>query len=123
MHIRMLLVVLTALFALPLSTLAKDSTQTNQVLSLEQVVAIALKNSPGLNQQFNTVRSAEITVSQRQVDFYPDLNLNVSVSEDLDINVELSTSVNLFNRFADIADLRISELHLEADLENLSQKE
>lgn len=118
----MLLVVLTALYALPLSTQAKDSAQTNQVLSLEQAVAIALKNSPGLNQQINTVKSAEITVSQRQADFYPDLSLSASGSEDLDMNVELSTSVNLFNGFADIADLQNSELHLEAELENLSQE-
>lgn len=119
----MLLVVLTALFALPLSTLAKDPAQTNQVFSLEQAVAIALKNSPGLNQQVNTVKSSEITVTQRQVDFYPDLNLKASGSEDLDMNVELSTSVNLFNGFADIAELQSSELHLEAELENLSQEE
>ncbi|MGB3209269.1 MAG: TolC family protein [Desulforhopalus sp.] len=119
----MLLVVFITLFALPFSATAKESAQTNQVLSLEQAVAIALKNSPGLNQQVNTVKSASITVSQRQADFYPDLSLSASGSEDLDMNVKLSTSVNLFNGFGDIAELQSSELHLEAELENLSQEE
>lgn len=123
MHNRMLLVVFITLFALPFSATAKESAQTNQVLSLEQAVAIALKNSPGLNQQVNTVKSASITVSQRQADFYPDLSLSASGSEDLDMNVKLSTSVNLFNGFGDIAELQSSELHLEAELENLSQEE
>jgi len=116
------------MFAVPFSTLAEDSPQANQVLSLEKAVYMALQNSPGLNQQINTVKSAEITVSQRQADFYPDLSLAASGSEDLDMNevntnLELSTSVNLFNGFADIAELQYSELYLEAELENLSQEE
>jgi outer membrane protein len=128
MHFQILSIVLFLLLAVPFSAPAEDSPQANQVLSLEKAVLIALKNSPGLNQQINTVKSAEITVSQRQADFYPDLNLKASGSEDLDMNVvntnvELSTSVNLFNGFADIADLQNSALHLEAELKNLSQKE
>ena len=128
MQFQILSIVLFLLFALPFFAPAKDSLQANQDLSLEKAVLIALKNSPGLNQQINTVKSAERIVSQRHADFYPALNLKASGSEDLDMNVvnmnvELSTSVNLFNGFADIAELQNSELHLEAELENFSQEE
>jgi outer membrane protein len=123
MQFQILSILLFLLFAKPFSAPAEDLPQVNQALSLEKAVLIALKNSPSLNQQINTVKSAEINVSQRQTDFYPDLNLSTTGSEDLDMNVELSTSVNLFNGFADIAKLQNSELHLEAELENLSQEE
>lgn len=120
---QILSIVLFLLLASAISAPAEDSLQPNQVLSLEQAVLIALKNSPGLNQQVNTVKSAERTVSQRQADFYPNLTLATSGAEDLDMNVELSSSVNLFNGFADTAALKNSELLLKAEQENLSREE
>ncbi|WP_319550349.1 TolC family protein [Desulfogranum marinum] len=116
-------IILFLLLALPFSAPAKDSQETNPALSLEQAVLIALKNNPALHQQINTVKSAEVIVSQRQADFYPDLSLKTTGSEDLDMNVELSSSVNLFRGFADTAALQNSELLVKAEQENLSREE
>lgn len=118
-----LTIVLLTLLPLPFPASAEDSLQTNQVLSIEQAALIALSNNPSYAQKENTVESAEITVSQQQANFYPDLNFKASGSEDLDMNVELSASVNLFNGFADIAALKNSEQLLEAELKSLSQEE
>ena len=77
----------TALFTLLtllLPTTGKSLTQTGQVLSLEQAVTIALKNNPGFAQQANDMKSAEVTVSQQQADFYPNLVLKASGSERFD---------------------------------------
>ena len=133
----------TALFTLLillLPTTGKSLTQTEQVLSLKQAVIIALKNNPGFAQQVNGMKSAEVTVSQQQADFYPDLVLEASGSERFDksqddstgnaesrsvtsMNVGVVSSLNLFNGFGDIAALKNSELLLQAELESLSQAE
>lgn len=140
MHIQILSIILFTLLSLPLAILAKNLPQTEQGLSLEQAVVIGLKNNPSLNQQVNTVQSAEITVSQQRADFYPDLTLEASGSKRFDnspetitgsaenrdvtaVGVELSSTVNLFNGFADIAALKNAELLLEVELESLSQEE
>lgn len=116
-------ILLLMLLFLPFPAAAENALQKEQVLSLEQAVLIALGHNPSYAQQENTVESAEITVSQQQANFYPDLNFRASGSEDLDMNVELSTSVNLFNGFADNAALKNSEQLLKAELESLSQEE
>ena len=133
----------TALFTLLvvfLPTTGKSLTQPEQVLSLEQAVTIALKNNPGFAQQVNNMKSAEVTVSQQRADFYPNLQLEASGSERFDtsqedstdsaesrsvtsLNVELSSSINLFNGFADVAALKNSELLLQAEIESLSRSE
>ncbi len=123
----------TALFTLLtllLPTTGMSLTQTEQVLSLEQAVTIALKNNPGFAQQVNGMKSAEITVTQQRADFYPNLVLEASGSEPFDtsqedskMNVGLFSSMNLFNGFGDIAALKKSELLLQAELESLSRSE
>ncbi|BCR06306.1 transporter [Desulfuromonas versatilis] len=111
-----------------------------QVLSLGQAVLIALKNNPGLNRQANAVASAEISASQQRTNFYPDLQITATGSKHFDkayeqttgqdenrnyssINTELSSTVNLFNGFADIAGLKSAELELGAGRETLSREE
>lgn len=101
--------------------------QTEQVLSLEQAVLIALKNNPGFIQQANALTSAEISVSQQRADFYPDLNASVagqdSAQDDWSLSTELSSTLNLFNGFADSAALKNAELELDAVQETLTREQ
>ena len=114
--------------------------QAEQVLSLEQAVLIALKNNPGLTQQVNAVENAEISVSQQRTNLYPDLKIAATGSKRFDqasdqttgqsenrnvtsISTELSSSLNLFNGFADIAALKNAELEWGAVRETLSRAE
>lgn len=130
MHFRILSATLFTLLVLAVPVQGKNLTQIKQVLSLKQAVVIALKNNPGLAQQVNAVVSADVTVSQQQTNLYPNLMLEASGYEPFDkstddtiVGVELSSSVNLFNGFADMSALKKSELLLEAELESLSQEE
>ncbi len=131
---------LITLIVLALPSRGHCEIQTEQVLSLPQAVLIALKNNPGLNRQVNAVASAEISVSQQRTNFYPDLQITASGTKRFDkayeattgqnenrnyssINTELSSTVNLFNGFADIAALKSAELELGAGRETLSRDE
>lgn len=101
--------------------------QTEQVLSLEQAVLIALKNNPGFSLQVNALETAEISVSQQRADFYPDLNVSVagqdSSQADWSLSTELSSMLNLFNGFADSAALKNAELELDAVQETLTREQ
>lgn len=101
--------------------------QAEQVLSLEQAVLIALKNNPGFSQQVNALETAEISVSQQRADFYPDLNASVagqdSSQADWSLSTELSSTLNLFNGFADSAALKNAELELDAVQETLTREQ
>jgi outer membrane protein len=130
MRFRILSAALFTLLVFTVPVQGKNLTQIEQVLSLKQAVVIALKNNPGLAQQVNSVETADVTVSQQQTNLYPNLMLEASGSEPFDkstddtiVGVGLSSSVNLFNGFADIAALKKAELLLEAELESLSQEE
>lgn len=140
MCLRTLPTVLFALFFLTLPAQGNSPIKNEQVLSLEQAVLIALKNNPGLTQQVNAVESAEITVSQQRSSLYPNLVLAATGSNRFDkaldettgqtenrkftsISTELSSSVNLFNGFADIATVKSAELELRAEQETLSREE
>ncbi|MBU0946071.1 MAG: TolC family protein [Proteobacteria bacterium] len=130
MRFRILSAALFTLLGLAIPVQGKNLTQIEQVLSLKQAVVTALKNNPGLAQQVNAVETAGVIVSQQQTNLYPNLMLEASGSEPFDkstadtiVGVKLSSSVNLFNGFADIAALKKAELLLEAELESLSQEE
>ncbi len=101
--------------------------EAEQLLSLEQAVLIALKNNPGFSQQVNAVESAEISVSQQRADFYPDLRAAVagqdSTKADWSLSTELSSTLNLFNGFADSAALKTTELKLAAVQETLTREQ
>jgi len=98
-----------------------------EMLSLNQAVAIALKTNPGVNRQVNAVKSAEISVSQQRTDFYPDLNASVagqdSAHDDWSVSTELSSTLNLFNGLADSAALKNAELELDAVQETLTREQ
>ena len=132
--------VLITLLVLVLPCRGNCEVQAEQVLSLEQAVLIALKNNPGLSQQVNAVASAEISVSQQRTNLYPDLKIAATGSRRFDeafdqtlgqtenrsftsLSAELSSTVNLFNGFADIAALKSAELELGAGRETLSREE
>lgn len=130
MRFRILSAALFTLLVLAIPVQGKNLTHIEQVLSLKQAVVIALKNYPGLAQQVNAVESADVTVSQQQTNLYPNLMLEASGYEPFDkstddtiVGVELTSSVNLFNGFADIAALKKAELLLEAELESLFREE
>lgn len=137
---RILLAALIAFIVIALPSRGYCEVQTEQVLSLDQAVLIALKKNPGINQQMNAVESAEISVSQQRTNFYPDLKIAAIGSKRFDkefeqttvqtesrsstaISTELYSSVNLFNGFADVAALKSSELELDAVRETLSRDE
>ena len=131
--------VLITLLVLVLPCRGNCEVQAEQVLSLEQAVLIALKNNPGLSQQVNAVASAEISVSQQRTNLYPDLKIAATGSRRFDeafdqtlgqtenrsftsLSAELSSTVNLFNGFADIAALKSAELELGAGRETLTDQ-
>lgn len=116
---------LIIVIALALPCRGNSEVQTEQVLSLEQAVLIALKRNPGYTQQANALTSAEISVSQQRADFYPDLNASVSGQDssqaDWSLSTELTSTLNLFNGFADSAELKNAELVLDAVQETLTR--
>lgn len=116
------------------------SSSGEDMLSLNQAVAIALRTNPGLKQKANLVESAQMTALQRQADFYPDLELSASGSQRFGqamdqatgqagdrnfetLNAALSSSVNLFNGFGDVTALKGAKLELAADRESLCREE
>ena len=140
MCLRTLPAALLTLIILALPSQGHSEIHTEQVLSLEQAVRIALKKSPDLAQQVNAVESADISLSQQRTNLYPDLAIAATGSKRFDkasaqttsqtesrsftsINTELSSSVNLFNGFADIAAIKSAEFELGAARETLSRAE
>jgi outer membrane protein len=138
--LRTLPAALLTLIILALPSQGHSEIHAEQVLSLEQAVRIALKKSPDLAQQVNAVESADISLSQQQTDLYPDLAIAATGSKRFDqasdqtnsqtesrsftsISTELSSSINLFNGFADIAAIKSAELELGAVQETLSRAE
>ncbi len=127
MYFRICSVIFIIFIVLALPCRGNCEDQAEPVLALKQAVLIALKNNPSLAQQLNAVKSTEISVSQQRTDFYPDLNAAVagqdSAQEDLSLSTELSSTLNLFNGFADRAALKNAELELDAVQENLTREQ
>ncbi len=132
-----------AVLFLPLLVVQGEAFATpsgEDILSLDQAVAIALKANPGLKQQANLVESAELSALQRQADFYPDLEFTATGSQRFDqavdqatgqaedrnfetLNAALSSTVNLFNGFGDVAALKGAKLERAAERDSLSRSE
>jgi outer membrane protein len=127
MYFRICSVIFIIFIVLALPCQGNCEDQAGPVLALKQAVRIALKNNPGFAQQANTVEINEISVSQQRADFYPDLNAAVagqdSAQEDWSLSTELSSTLNLFNGFADSAGLKNAELELNAVQENLTREQ
>jgi outer membrane protein len=108
---------------------------------LNEAVAIALKNNPGLRQAGNQVKLNEISVKQKKNNFYPDLNLSANSTQQYgktlnqgaglyetnntsNLNLQISSNLNLFNGFYDTASLQQTQFELKAaegDLSRYSQ--
>jgi outer membrane protein len=127
MTFRISLTLLISFFVMTLAGQAYSGVIAEQELTLEQAVLIALKNNPGFNQQVNAVESAEISVFQQRADFYPNLNASASASDSVDddfsLSTELSSTLNLFNGYADTAELESAELELDAVQQSLTREQ
>lgn len=101
------------------------------ILTLNQAIKIALTKNQELKQASNQVQLNKILVRQKKSNFYPTLSLSIYSSQQyfkmLDTTTDiyknknsesvdgnLSTAVNLFNGFYDIASLQQSEFELKA---------
>lgn len=109
-----------------------------KTLTLSEAIKIALKNNPGLKQISNQVQLNQISVKQKRTNFYPDLQISANSSRKYfktlssqtgeyesenssGLNASLSTNINLFNGFYDIASLQQSKYELEAAEDNFSR--
>jgi outer membrane protein len=103
-------------------------------LGIGRAVDIALHNNPGLKQTANDVASGKVTVAQSRANFLPDLQFNATGTQQYDkkntpgkshslgtFNSSLSSGLNLFNGFGDVAALKGSQLDLLARSDSLSR--
>lgn len=107
-------------------------------ITFEEALGIALRQNTTLRQAENVAEARESAVSEARAIFLPDLrasvrptqryglvfdqttgNLNQETSESLDAT--LSTSLNLFNGFGDVASLRRARLSSEASEQGLER--
>jgi len=109
-------------------------------LTIDQAISLALDNNPALQQAANQVESGAIEVAQRKTDFAPDLGMTLTGAERFDKGFELGSDsrdnrnyetvsgaltsrLNLFNGFGDIAALRGAEWQLEGLQESFTREE
>ncbi|SEA77539.1 outer membrane protein [Desulfuromusa kysingii] len=127
MYLRTFSAALFTLFFLVLTSPGQCVTQAEPVLALKQAVRIALKHNPSLAQQANSVEINKISVSQQQSNFYPDLDATLSgqdsAQNDFSLSTQLTSTLNLFNGFADSAALKNAELELDAVQESLTREQ
>lgn len=112
---------------------AQGQDQDRQVdtISFNEAVRIALDQNTTLKRESNAVRRSEIAVSRARMDFFPSISLSSGgqrsfgrsfsqeaggiVNETSDFfRLGANTSVNLFNGFGDIAELRRAGLQAQA---------
>lgn len=100
-------------------------------LTLSGAVQIALHGSPELQQSANQVATGAIVLSQKKSNFAPDLRLGANVSERFDrttgvtgsldnrssttASASLSSGLNLFNGFGDLAAVESADRSLAAN--------
>jgi outer membrane protein len=108
-------------------------------ITLRQALRLALENNPGLQQAANQVETDAIALAQRRADFAPDLKATLAGVERFDKALEpdggsdhrnyetatgaLSSTVNLFNGFGDVAALRGAEWGLAGQQDNFTREE
>jgi len=109
-------------------------------LTIDQAIGLALTKNPGLQQAANQVDSGAIDVAQRKTDFAPDLDMTLAGAERFDKGFELGSAsrdnrnyetvsgaltsrLNLFNGFGDIAALRGAEWELSGLQESFTREE
>lgn len=111
-----------------------------QSISFKDAVDIALERNVELKKSENDVVLSESAVTKAKADFLPNLNFGSTLSRNWGlsfdqtagrlvnavsdgVNGSVSSSVNLFNGFSDVAGLNQAKLQLEADKEALNRSE
>ncbi|MEJ2700585.1 MAG: TolC family protein [Desulfuromonadales bacterium] len=130
---RRILPLLAGALFLPLPCLADAQTTT---LTIGRTIDIALANNPGIKQTANQVASERINVAQSRANFLPDLQLDASGTEQYNkrsvpgnghafetADSSVSSSLNLFNGFADVAALRGTKFDLLSRIDSLSRSQ
>ena len=127
---------LVLIFALTLGTAVTTSqiaaAQDVQTITFEQAVRLALEQNVSLRQSANLVELESRQVFQRRMDFLPDLRFSTNGSRgsgfwqdqagrnvaftNKNVNGSFSTSLNVFNGFADVAALEQARHERDASL-------
>ena len=105
--------------------------QTAQRITFDDAVLIALERNVTIKRGQNILRSQEITVQSERADFLPNLNFSSGMSRNYgsfqnpvtfavdtrttsSFNMGASSSINIFNGFADVASLQQAQKVLES---------
>jgi outer membrane protein len=121
--------------ALVLAAPGTTAAQQPQTITFDEAVEIALRQSTSIARVFNQQTLDALAVEDARMRFVPDLRLSTSGSQDLAsggdartggqaANARLSSSVTLFDGFANVANLRGARLEQEAgdlDMERTRQ--
>ncbi|HSJ31235.1 MAG TPA: TolC family protein [Longimicrobiales bacterium] len=109
-----------AVVAIALGIGSGVSAQTPTLVTFDEAIGIALRQSSAIARSENTQTLNALAVSDARMSFLPDLRLSTSGSQDLQssgiggasqsMNARLSSSVTLFDGFANMANLRSAEL-------------
>lgn len=109
-----------AVAAIALSIGSGVSAQAPTLVTFDDAISIALQQSSAIARSENTQTLNALAVSDARMSFLPDLRLSTSGSQDLQssgiggasqsMNARLSSSVTLFDGFANMANLRSAEL-------------
>jgi outer membrane protein len=108
-------------------------------LTLNKAVELALQNNSDLKTTRQTVRSAETTVLQKKASYYPTLEISSKASHEHDTTAvpgssystpsygtyttAVSSSVNIFNGFADQAAVDSAGFSLSAERQSLNREQ
>lgn len=120
---------LTLLLSVFLS--AQASAQDVREVRFNEAVQIALENNTTIKRAENNLALQELTVKSEKADFLPNLNFNTGANRNYGLqfdqtvgqlrnastdgfNYGISSGINLFNGFSDVAGLNAARLQLEA---------
>lgn len=122
-----------SLLALLIASLTSPHVQAQDVrdVTFNEAVQIALDNNITIKRAENNLDLQELTVRSEQADFLPNLNFNTGANRNFGLqfdqtvgqlrntstdgfNYGVSSGINLFNGFADIAGLNAARSQLEA---------
>jgi outer membrane protein len=121
--------------ALPAAAAAQ---QTPRVIGFQEAIDLALQRNPTLRQARNTAALDSVAIRQQKMQFIPDLRLNTTSSEQYgrnfvesegriltqsanSTNTGLSSSVTVFNGFANTASLAQARLNASASEQSLAR--
>jgi outer membrane protein len=120
-----------ALLALSMLLASGAFAQQVRRITFNEAVRIALDQNSQLKRVANMAELQAVSVSRQRMNFFPDLNLSTSGSQNYGrnflpeegrivdqtteyLNFGVSSGINLFRGFADVAGLRQAQLQLEA---------